>query len=380
MGWNSWNCWGEHIDQRKILDAAEALVSSGLADHGWVYVNIDDGWQGRRDPVTGALQPNERFPDMQGLCDRIHAMGLKVGIYSTPWVKSFAGYTGGSSGEPGGPVRDIEKGWYVGEKTYELADAKQWAKWGVDFLKYDWGPMDLDSGRRMRAALDACGRDIVFNATNSAPTEHHQQWADLCEAYFIWRRPAQGDNDIKDSWKSVSSIGFRMHEWRQFARPGHWNDPDMLVVGHVGWDKQQHPANLTPDEQRTHISLWCLLAAPLLLGCNLQKLDDVTVELLSNDEVLDIDQDERGAMGDRSRVDGDVEIWTKPLAGGDLAVGVFNRGDAPATYPLRWGEIGVATPPKRVRDVWRRSNVAASADGVACEIPSHGCVLLRLAV
>ena len=144
MGWNSWNCWGRHIDDAKIRQAADALVSTGLINHGWSYINIDDGWQGSR---NGYLNPNDKFPDMKGLCDYIHASGLKAGIYSTPWVKSFAGYSGGSSGEPGGPVRDQAKGWYIGTQTWEIADARQWALWGFDYLKYDWSRMDLPSGQ-----------------------------------------------------------------------------------------------------------------------------------------------------------------------------------------------------------------------------------------
>lgn len=377
LGWNSWNCWGPKIDQEKILDAASAMVRTGLIHHGWSYVNIDDGWQGERDPATGVLQPNEKFPNLKGLCDAIHAMGLRVGIYSTPWVKSFAGYAGGSSGQPGGPVRDVEKGWYVGQHQHEPADALQWAKWGIDFLKYDWGPMDLDSGRRMRLALDACGRDILFNATNSAPKEHEQAWSDLTEAYFIWRRPAQGDNDIKDSWKSVSSIGFRMHEWRAFARPGHWNDPDMLVVGHVGWGDDLHPANLTPDEQYTHLSLWSLLAAPLLLGCDLTRLDEFTLSLLTNDEVLDVNQDPLGHMADRVNVDGDAEVWAKHLEDGSLAVGLFNRGETERPVTFRFRDLGL-TGSFAARDLWRQRDLGAFGTDFVSTVAPHGVTLVRI--
>jgi alpha-galactosidase len=378
MGWNSWNCWGATITREKILAAARALKASGLADHGWSYINIDDGWQGARDPGTGAILPGKKFPDMRGLCDAIHALGLRAGIYSTPWAKSFAGGTGGTSGEPEeGAVRDLGKGWYVGRGHHERADVRQWAEWGFDYIKYDWGPMDLASGRRMRAALDACGRDIIFNVTNSAPKEDERAWAGLAETYFLWRRPEKGDNDIKDSWASVSSIGFRMHEWREFARPGHWNDPDMLVLGRVGWGAKQHPCGLSPDEQRAHFTLWVLLAAPLLLGCDLERLDDHTLSLLTNDEVIDINQDPLGHMAGRALACDGVEVWIKHLENGARAIGIFNRDDTPRAGSLPLAAAGLPAP-QRLRDLWRRENIGGGGATTVYHynLPAHSAQLL----
>jgi alpha-galactosidase len=376
LGWNSWNCWGDTITQEKILAAARALKSTGLADHGWSYINIDDGWQGARDPVTGAIMPNKKFPDMRTLCDAIHALGLRAGIYSTPWTKSFAGGAGGTSGAPENEnnVRDLKKGWFVGASHHEHADARQWAAWGFDYLKYDWGPMDLASGRRMRAALDACGRDIIFNVTNSAPKSDARAWAELAETYFLWRRPEQGDGDIKDSWESVSSIGFRMSEWRDHAGPGHWNDPDMLVLGHVGWGAEQHPCRLTRDEQRAHFSLWVLLAAPLLLGCDLARLDDFTLSLLTNDEVIEIHQDPAGHMAERALARDGVEIWVKQLETGARAIGIFNRNDTPREYTFVLNDAGLVTP-CRLRDLWLRENIGPGA--YHFNIPAHGAILFH---
>lgn len=376
LGWNSWNCWGPKITQERILDAARTMVSSGLSCHGWTYINIDDGWQGQRD-ASGALQPNEKFPDMPGLCNAIHDMGLKVGIYATPWTRSFGGYTGGSSGEPSPFVRELKNGWYVGQRTYEQEDARQWAQWGIDYLKYDWGPMDLPSGHRMREALRSCGRDIIYNATNSAPEQDFPEWVELAEAYYLWRRPQQGDGDIKDSWKSIASIGFRMHEWAKYVRPGHWNDPDMLVLGYVGWGEQQHACNLTPDEQLTHLTLWSLLAAPLLLGCDLTRLDAWTLSLLTNDEVLAINQDPLGRSANRISQQDLTEVWSKPLADGALAVGLFNRDEVERLVTIYRPDLQIAGE-HSVRDLWRQRNLGKFSSSFQLPVAPHGAKFLKL--
>jgi alpha-galactosidase len=344
---------------RRILDRAENNNPSQTT----ATIELPDG----------AILPNKKFPDMHALCDAIHALGLRAGIYSTPWTKSFAGGTGGAP-EDENNVRDREKGWFVGASHHEHADARQWAAWGFDYLKYDWGPMDLASGRRMRAALDACGRDIIFNVTNSAPKSDGRAWAELAETCFLWRRPGQGDGDIKDSWESVSSIGFRMHEWRDHAGLGHWNDPDMLVLGRVGWGAEQHPCRLTRDGQRAHFSLWVLLAAPLLLGCDLDRLDDFTLSLLTNDEVLEINQDPLGHMAERALARDGVEIWVKQLEAGGRAIGIFNRNDTPREYTFALNDAGLAGP-CRLRDLWLREDIGAGA--CHFNIPAHGVILLR---
>lgn len=375
MGWNSWNCWNRFIDQEKVRENAEAMVKTGLVHHGWSYINIDDTWQGERDE-KGAIQPNHKFPDMKGLCDDVHNLGLKIGIYSTPWVKSFAGHIGSTGGSPVGFVRDEKKGWFVGREYYEKADASQWAEWGIDFLKYDWHPMDLESGKRMREALLSCGRDIVYNVTNSADQNDEEAWSQISEAYFLWRR--QGDQDIKDHWDSVSGIGFRMHQWRRFAGPGHWNDPDMLVVGNVGWSNELRPCQLTPDEQYTHISLWCLLAAPLILGNDLTQMDDFTLSLLTNDEVLEVNQDPLGIMADRMVKDGDTEVWAKDMEDGSKAVGLFNRGDDGAQeVVVKWADLGI-TGCHKVRDLWRQQDLGLYSKSFTTEVNRHGVALLRV--
>ena len=241
MGWNSWNCWAHAVDQEKVLRSARAVVASGLINHGWSYVNIDDTWQGTRGGKYQAIQGNEKFPDMKKLCDEIHAMGLKVGIYSTPWITTYAKYAGGSSDSPDGAwTKEMatDKYWRLGKHSFAEQDARQWAEWGIDYLKYDWMPNDVPSVRAMSQALRKTGRDIVFSMSNRAPFANAAELAELSEC---WRTTG----DIYDRWgrdgqnrewmDCVSEIGFSQEAWAPYAGPGHWNDPDMLVVGWVGW-------------------------------------------------------------------------------------------------------------------------------------------------
>jgi len=385
MGWNSWNAWGEKVSADRVREAARALVETGLADFGWTYVNIDDGWQGHRN-ACGALQPDPvKFPDMQAVCDEVHAMGLKIGIYSAPWVRTFAGYSGGSSGEGIAHMRDEERGWYVGSEHYEKQDAGQWAQWGIDYLKYDWNPMDLASGRRMAKALRECGRDIVYNVTNSIHKEPPEKWAEISQCFYLWRTIPEDANtgnllaaDIQDDWDMVSNIGFHMNKWRPYVRPGHWNDPDMLVVGAVGWG-EPHPSRLTPNEQYTHISLWCLLAAPLLLGCDfLQTRDDFTLSLLKNREVIAVNQDRLGDMGLRLETQNPegIEVVKKEMADGSAAVGLFNRAEKPQLATLRLVDLG-RNGAHSIRDLWRQQDIGQIDTQLIAEVPAHGVVLIR---
>ena len=303
LGWNSWNCWAGAVDQEKVLHSAQAMVRSGLVNHGWTYINIDDTWQGPRGGEFHGIQPNEKFPDIKALCAQVHAMGMKIGIYSTPWTTSYAGYIGGSADNSEGtwkkPANRDEHvaGQKHGQYPFATNDAKQWAAWGFDYLKYDWHPNDVTHVSEMSKALIDSGRDIIYSLSNSAPFEHAADWVKLANC---WRTTG----DIVDNWRSMSGIGFSQDRWVPSGGPGHWNDPDMLVVGWVGWGPQLHPTHLSPNEQYTHISLWSLLAAPMLIGCDLDKLDDFTLNLLSNDEVLAVDQDELGQPAHRISVNG----------------------------------------------------------------------------
>jgi alpha-galactosidase len=366
MGWNSWNCWAASVDQQKVLVSAKAMVSSGLINHGWTYINIDDTWQGKRTGKDHALQPNKKFPDMKKLCDEIHQLGLKAGIYSTPWITSYGGYPGGSSDNPDGAwskKMGNDHYWHFGKYSFDQADADQWAAWGFDYLKYDWNPIDVAHVKAMSQALRKSGRDIVFSLSNTAPFDHAADWA-------RWANSWRTTSDIFDSWDTpgqfwqftLSGIAFSQDRWAPYAGPGHWNDPDMLVVGYVGWGPQLHLTHLTPDEQYTHITMWCMLSAPLLLGCDLSRLDPFTLNLLDNDEVLAVGQDALGKQATRVATLGAVDVYLKDLEDGGKAVAFFNRGSTPLNIEFnKLGYIGFQGP-QHVRDLWRQKNLPDVAD------------------
>jgi alpha-galactosidase len=359
MGWNSWNCWAWTVSQDKVLKSARAMVSSGLINHGWTYVNIDDTWQGERTGKDHALQGNERFPDMKGMCDTIHQMGLKAGIYSTPWISSYARYPGESSDSPDGAwTKALQDAKHFGKYDFIGPDADQIADWGFDYLKYDWDPLDVPHTKAMSQSLRKSGRDIVFSLSNSAPFDHAADWAEWANC---WRTTG----DIFDSWDApgqqwnytVSEIGFSQDRWAPYGGPGHWNDPDMLVVGYVGWGPQLHLTRLTPDEQYTHITMWCMLSAPLLIGCDLDRLDPFTLNLLDNDEVLAIDQDALGQQATRVATVGAVDVYLKNLEDGGKALAFFNRGSAPENIAYtKLGGLGLRGR-LHVRDLWRQQDL-----------------------
>lgn len=380
LGWNSWNCWAGAVDQDKILRSARAMAASGLIDHGWSYINIDDTWQGKRDPQSHALQPNEKFPDMKALADAVHGLGLKLGIYSTPWITSYATHAGGSADNPAGdwsrppgpkqPNRKI-KPWAIGTYSFAPEDARQWAAWGIDYLKYDWNPNETPETAEMASALRISGRDIIYSLSNAAPFQNIGELSHLANS---WRTTG----DIRDYWGSVLHIGLAQEKWRPFGGPGHWNDPDMLVVGYVGWGPKLHATRLTPSEQYTHLTLWSLLSAPLLIGCDLERLDDFTLNLLANDEVIEVDQDPAGISAAPAVTDGRRQVWAKPMADGSIAVGLFNLSREPDRVAVTWRQLGLAAAPARVRDLWRQQDITIAGDGYGAEVPRHGAALIRV--
>jgi alpha-galactosidase len=361
MGWNSWNCFGCDVTEANVRAAADAMVASGLINHGWTYINIDDCWEAGRD-ADGKVLSNQKFPDMKALTDHVHSKGLKIGLYSSPGPKTCAGHEG--------------------SYQHEELDARRYGDWGFDYLKYDWCSYGnivpkpdhaalLKPYQIMRAALDKAPRDILFS---------------LCQYGVgnVWEWGAQvGGNcwrttgDITDTWSSMSGIGFGQAGHEKFAGPGHWNDPDMLVVGYVGWSAKVRPTRLTPSEQYTHISLWCLLCSPLLIGCDMTKLDDFTLNLLTNDEVLEVSQDPLGRQAARIAKNGSLEIWAKDLEDGSKAVGLFNRGDDTATITVKWSELGVSGQ-QSVRDLWRQQDLGKFPDQFHTEVSRHGVVLVKV--
>ena len=256
-----------------------------------------------------------------------------------------------------------------GKFSFVAQDVTQWAAWGVDYLKYDWSPIDTAHTGEMLRELVASRRDIVYSVSNNA---RHSIAPDLARLTNCSRTSL----DLQDSWESVSEIGFSQDKWASFSGPGHYNDPDMLVIGTVGWG-QPRPTRLTSDEQYTHMSLWCLLSAPLLLGCDLEHLDPFTVGLITNDEVLDIDQDSLGQQATRVGGVGKTIVYAKRLDDGSLAVGLFNRGEASAKIAVNWSELGIDGP-RRIRDVWRQNDLGLFSEKFEAVVSRHGVVLVRI--
>jgi alpha-galactosidase len=384
MGWNSWNIWATGINQERVLAAAQAMVDSGLAQHGFTYINLDDGWQGTRGGELNALQPNPQiFPDMKRLADQVHALGLKIGIYHTPWVTSYGGRTGGSSDNPTGawdhatmntgPKNKKQYPFAIGKYHFNQQDAQQFAAWGMDYLKFDWAPIEAPEAREEQEALASTHRDILFSLSNNATETLLNNIAQVSPFANSWRL----GNDINDKWSTLKYNGFHHDAWAPYARPGHFNDPDMLVVGVVGLGRPPHPTRLTPDEQYTHISLWCLSAAPLLLGNDLTQLDAFTKSLLTNDEVLDLDQDALGKQATDVAHSDTLPVYAKPLEDGTWAVGLFNLTDAAANITVRWSDLGLHGP-QTVRDLWRQKNIGRNDGEFSAPVNPHGVVLIRL--
>jgi hypothetical protein len=369
LGWNSWNVWGLSVTQKRVYAAAKAFVEKGLADHGWMYINIDDGWEiyGKSDEPkrkpNGEIRTNEKFPDMKKLGDAIHALGLKFGIYSSPGPLTCGGYTASYG--------------------HEFQDARTFARWGVDYLKYDlcsYRQMMKDQNdpgelippyQKMHRALQKVNRDIVYSLCEYGNGKVWEWGARV--GGNLWRTTG----DIWDDWERMASIGFHQEQAAPYAGPGHWNDPDMLVVGWVGWGDHLHYTNLTPDEQYTHVSLWALLSAPLLIGCDLQRLDDFTLNLLTNDEVLAIDQDALGKQAVPVIKEGDIQVYRKELSDGNWAVGVFNLGDTTKTFVLSFERLGMPAR-VRLRDVWRQKDLGEFEKRFDTVLPAHGVTLVKV--
>jgi alpha-galactosidase len=361
MGWNSWNHFAAHVTEGDVRAAADQMVSTGMRDAGYVYVNVDDTWEGTRD-AQGVLHTNEKFPDMKALGDYIHSKGLKFGIYSSPGAQTC--------------------GRYAGSLGHEEQDARMYASWGVDFLKYDLcsfqeqiqkakaeHPDDqteagnkamIAAYRKMGGALKATGRPIVYSLCQYG-VDQPWKWGPGLGAN-MWRTT----DDINDTYGRMIAIGFSQAGLSKYARPGHWNDPDMLEIGNGG---------MTEDEYRTHMSLWVLLAAPLLAGNDLSKMTPAAKSLLMNREAIAIDQDPLGKQGDRLYESGDFEVWTKPLSGGRVAVGMFNRSWSVREISVDLSEIGFGTGAK-VRDVWEAKDLGQRSGVLRKTLPKHGAALL----
>ena len=392
MGWNHYNAFGTTITQKQVSEQAHAMAESGLINHGWMYLNIDDGWQGERGGKYNAIMPDpERFQDMGALGEEIHSLGLKFGLYSTPWIESYGHRIGGSADNPEGkwevnkenprPARNKKvKPYAIGQYTFYEQDAKQFAEWGVDYLKYDWNPIEIPETKAEYEILRNCGRDVVFSLSNSAPFEAKTGGA---ADWAKWSNAWRTGGDIRDTWdKGVKSRIFAQDKWAPYAGPGHWNDPDMMVLGVVGF-QGAHPTHLTPNEQYSHMSAWCLMSVPLLLGCDLTKLDAFTMGLLTNDEVIAVNQDPLGKQGTvvastKSGNDIETGVLAKEMADGSRAVGLFNTKGAEGAVRVKWSELGIEGK-RVVRDLWRQKDLGEFEGEFTATVPGHGVVLVRIA-
>ena len=350
MGWNSWNKFAGRVDDAAVRSMADAMATNGMKDAGYQYINIDDTWEASRDP-QGNITTNKKFPDMKALADYVHSKGLKIGIYSSPGPNTCAGYEGSYG--------------------HEEQDARTYAAWGIDYLKYDWcGARNIYTDQEMQAvyqemgeALLKSGRPILYSLCQYGRDD-------------VWKwGPEVGGNawrttgDIRDTWDSMTKIGFSQDELAAWAAPGHWNDPDMLEIGNGG---------MTDDEYRTHMSLWSILAAPLLAGNDLRNMTPTILEILTNREVIAVDQDKDGKQGRRIAKSGDQEVWVRPLSGGAHAIGLFNRGDAPAKITAKWSDLGLKAH-AHARDLWAHSDLKLDGTEYSVTVPAHGVVMLRIA-
>ncbi len=381
MGWNSWYVWENHVTDEIMREAADAMINSGMADHGYSYVNIDDCWSvkpGAKDSTLsgeprdkdGMINSNRRFPDMKALADYIHSKGLKAGLYTSPGLLTCAGHTGSYG--------------------FEEKDARRFAEWGYDFLKYDWCSYDNVAGHDslsvlekpyilMNGFLKQQKRDIVFN---------------LCQygmgKVWKWGREVGGNSwrtagDLGGSFEGIAAAVFRdgfdiysRDSLHLYGGPGGWNDPDYLLLGYLSnWKGSTVPTPLTPDEQYTHVSLWALVAAPFIFSGDITRLDEFTLSLLTNDEIIEVDQDPLGMPGYRVSKTGDSEVWMRKLEDGSLAVGLFNRSEKRSEVTALWNDLGISGKQK-VRDLWRQKEIGKFNNKLTREVPARGVVMVKI--
>jgi alpha-galactosidase len=381
MGWNSWYVWENHVTDKIMREAAEAMVSTGMINHGYSYVNIDDCWSvkpssedssltGEPRDKNGMINSNSRFPDMKSLTDFIHSKGLKAGIYTSPGPLTCAGH--------------------VGAFKHEEQDVARYVEWGYDFLKYDWCSYStvartdtLPDLKRpyilISELLKKQRRDIVLNLCQYGMGE-----------VWKWGRDVGGNSwrtagDLGGSFEEIRTALFRdgfdvysKNDLHLYGGPGAWNDPDYLLIGYLSnWKGQTVPTPLTPNEQYTHISLWAILAAPLILSGDITRLDDFTLSLLTNDEIIEVDQDPLGKPGYRVNKSGDTEVWMRNLEDGSIAVGLFNRGDTKAQITANWSDLGIIGK-QRCRDLWRQRDLGVYNEKFSAKVVRHGVLMLRL--
>ena len=349
MGFNTWNKFGCNVSEDLIRGIADAMAASGMRDAGYQYVVIDDCWQVARDSATGRIVPDaQRFPNgMRALADYVHSRGLKFGLYTDAGRRTCEGRPGSY-------------------RSYEL-DARTYAEWGVDYTKVDWCYSDSLDARvqytQFRDALRAAGRPIVFSICEWG---RNRPWEWAAGVGHLWRTTG----DISDRWQSMITIADASSRHARVAGPGGWNDPDMLEVGNGG---------MTAEEYRTHFSLWAIMAAPLIAGNDIRTMSDETRDILTNREVIAVDQDSLGVQGWLAAQPApDLQVWMKPLRDGSRAVALVNRTEAAAEIAVEWSAIGLRPGAAAVRDLWAHRDVGRVANRYAAQVPPHGVVMVRI--
>ena len=354
MGWNAWYAFGCHVTEADIRASVDAMISNGMKAAGYQYVNLDDCWQGKRD-AKGFIHANNRFPDMKALADYVHRHGFKFGIYSSPGPKTC--------------------GQYPGSYGYEKQDAETYAKWGVDFVKYDWcsaqlvyKPSQIEAVyEKMHKALVRAGRPMIYSLCEYG-LEAPWLWGPKVGAN-LWRTTTDVSNRIDyQEYERMMFVGFGQEGLQPYAGPGHWNDPDFLQIGNRGLDL---------NEDRTQMSLWSLLAAPLFSSADLTRLTAAQLAILTDHEVIAIDQDPEGIQGHRVSQLGPVEVWVKPLSGGRMAVGLINSGESPLPASVNFSKIGFSHP-VHVRDLWEKKDLGEFQRSFKTMVPKHGVVMIEV--
>ncbi|MFT4177085.1 MAG: putative Ig domain-containing protein [Luteolibacter sp.] len=413
MGWNSWYVQSEGVSDQNIRETAEAMAKKGLTDHGWTYLNIDDCWMGLRDPETKIIQPNSKFPDMKALATYVNGQGLKLGLYSTPWMSTYAGYVGGSAPNEAGDYSEfflpeaerknphqvfgrypngIKKGLaQIGSAWFVDRDAKQFAEWGIDYVKYDWkewtlieGPLSFEvdtslpvrkteaNTKRVYDDFRSLDRDIVISLSPDHDTEEDS----FVPKYSnLWRLTP----DIKAEWGRIIAP-FRIENRLALTKPGHYGDLDMLQIGPLGKPNRAEvvfkPSPLTPAEQYFQVTLWSILTQPLLLSCNIPTMDDFDLNLVTNDEVLSVNQDSLCKQAYRvANEQRNWEIWAKDLADGSKAVAFFNLSGEDKTLSATAAQLGTKG---KVRDLWRQKDIGTVSDKLEVQVSSHGAAMFRI--
>lgn len=368
MGWNSWNIFANSVTDANVREAADQLVKTGLAAHGWQYLTLDDSWEGPRDRKTGQLVPGRRVGDVKALADYVHGQGLKFGLYSAPTAQTCSGF--------------------LGSLGHEELDAQTFAGWGVDLLKYDWCPNETPNAGStpepkdikaaytlMGTALEKSNRDIVY-AVSTYGKENPWTWATQAGGNLWSSNPT-----FLDTWEWLAKVGFGQQWQASSSKPGHWNDPGLLMIGRLAFGNE-HRSQLSPSEQMMQMSMWSLLSAPLTISCDLTHLDPntlfpATTAILTNDEVIDIDQDPLGRAASQQKSIGAVQVWAKPLADGTTALGLFNQDVAAWDVTVPWSDLKLATG-LPVRDVWKHEDLGVTADTQIFTVPNHGVLLLKI--